>query len=113
MPIPDTKLKQFMDKVLAINPRYGALDANGIPAMGQPNVGANTVERLRHSAAEFAKAYLANQTDFQVVVTKAQAVEAALQLVATMSVTPGKTIEPLFADLDELVNQKNRNVKEA
>lgn len=95
------QLKQFMTAVLAITPRYGDLDANGIPGMGQANPGALAVERLRQAATEFARAYTGADADR--LQTTAQAVEAALQVVATLAVTSSQVTDRLIADLDRLV----------
>src|SRR5689334_5367076 len=108
----EVQLKEFMEDVLAITPRYGDLDANGIPGMGQANPGAQAVERLRQAATAFAQVYRADPSDAGAVKAKAQDVEAALQVVATMSVAPQETIEPLLDELDALVSQKNRSVTE-
>jgi len=100
------ELKHFMERVLAINPRYGNIDADGIPGMGQAHPGASAVEKLRQMAHAFAQSYLNPATGNTEIEARAHDVEAALQVVATMSVTPSENIEPLLTELDGLVSQK-------
>jgi hypothetical protein len=101
----EVQLKQFMEDVLAITPRYGNLAADGIPGMGQAHPGARAVENLRQAAHAFAQAYLDRDTSDGEIESRAQALEAALHVTVTLSVTNSNVTDRLLEELDTLIAQ--------
>lgn len=90
----NSELRQFMERVLKVTPRYNDMFSNGLPGSGAANVGTDPAQNLQKNALLFAHAYREPGIDQQEVVRLAADVEGSLMAAATFEIlNEANTIE--------------------
>ncbi len=97
-------LDRFMADILNIEPRYGDISENGIPAMGMPNMGADIATDLRKKATVFGRAYTSSISSTADVQQLADATEGSLMAAVTIGIVKSAEADFLVDALYQLVD---------
>jgi hypothetical protein len=103
-------ISSFMKQVLAVNPPYDDVMANGIPGMAVNNSGANAVNTMRASAADFAKSYGDKLISDDRIQQLADRFEADARVVATLQPASQRQIDDVVDALHELLQERTQVV---
>jgi hypothetical protein len=101
-----SELKQFIDRVLKVTPRYNDMFSNGVPGNGAVNVGADPSQNLQRAALQFAHAVRDAKTKPAEVERLALDLEGTLMVAATFELITEENIAELVETLHNITQKR-------